>query len=634
MQFVQGFYIESAEIQITHAENNHVLERVEDNLRFQLSRHLEYRYQARNASVNIEGAELIGPSKMRFDWSAQCPFYRFPNYEFQLLRLYNTSANDNYLNTNRINASVDWSQALTIETQADQTFMELTISEGEGYYVWRVRPIGDFYPGNIANDKNWGIWSSTGLANDHVDMLKNAFENHDSRFYFNSFDYNYNWIHSRTFTEGGRIGETIQYANGIGHAVQSQSVVSSQSVKVVQQNLFDYSGRTVGSSLHTPAGNTVLGYKTGFLQNDNQETYTSSDFDSDNNRLSPGTLHGLVDDYYSSNNPEPVPSASGHGYSRVLFHADGKNRPKQSGSIGEVHRIQPPSVAKNALNFISQASSEELIKVFGDEAPADGQVWKTITRDENGLVSLQYLNAKGQKLATCLSHSQSSDSLVNSTYQENNRGFTIPVNGSIDVTGMRFSGTTSFELLEPGSSITLSQYRLSKQAFHWGCDQAGMQYCSTCEYSVSVELRGVDLEENTISFIQNGQQTDRYLLGEFMIEPDMAFDRSCTSADTMLNLNIAPPSLEPGIYYLSHTVSPAGNALVRHEQIADSLTNGWFENLLNTSLTGNPNENIHYFLEEDIQVLEASYGNDISRNSLLTSYLDQAVTQGSVNGIS
>ncbi|MES2140754.1 MAG: hypothetical protein V4511_13680, partial [Bacteroidota bacterium] len=129
-----------------------------------------------------------------FDWTPQC--YNAPNYEFQLLRLYNI--NSTFItDETTIDAYVDWNKALSIETGSSLSELKLTIPEGTGYYVWRVRPIGNAYEGGIANDRNWGPWNEDPIfIQGDIVPLTNAIS-YDNLFFYNQFDDDKNWIYSR-----------------------------------------------------------------------------------------------------------------------------------------------------------------------------------------------------------------------------------------------------------------------------------------------------------------------------------------------------------------------------------------------------------------------------------------------------
>src|SRR5690606_6050828 len=57
------------------------------------------------------------------------------------------------------NVSADWKKAARYAVDG-QFVYDLTLSEGEGFYAWRVRPVGDYYPGGRSDRRNYGTWSA------------------------------------------------------------------------------------------------------------------------------------------------------------------------------------------------------------------------------------------------------------------------------------------------------------------------------------------------------------------------------------------------------------------------------------------------------------------------------------------
>src|SRR5690606_35620769 len=111
----------------------------------------------------IDGAALSDPVEFTWRSKSGCAD-TFPNYQLQVLRLYNIGPT--LTDESEIKAVVDWGQALTVETGSGRRSIRLTLAEGTGYYLWRVHPIGSWYDGGIANDSNWGQWSPSAATGD------------------------------------------------------------------------------------------------------------------------------------------------------------------------------------------------------------------------------------------------------------------------------------------------------------------------------------------------------------------------------------------------------------------------------------------------------------------------------------
>jgi hypothetical protein len=123
------------------------------------------------------------------DGTTPCPDL-YPSFEVEVLRLYNTNPTYRDADT-KTQSVVDWKQAQRFITYGPSTFIDFTLAEGTGYYVWRVRPIGNYYPGGIANEKNWGCWSNAPAQGTAISIvsLPDMDSKQDKEFGGNKLDY-------------------------------------------------------------------------------------------------------------------------------------------------------------------------------------------------------------------------------------------------------------------------------------------------------------------------------------------------------------------------------------------------------------------------------------------------------------
>ena len=346
-----------------------------------------------------------------FTWTraAENPF---PAYQIQVLKLYNNDVLNNQDNT--INANIDWSKALTLETEcidgAAQNFL-LSISEGSGFYVWRVRPLGNFYKGGITNSLNWGTWSNAPANGEAVTLsLYDLNSAHPQYFYLIDQDDNKNWIYSRSFTEGNKIHEQVVYANGLQQAKQTQVRLSFEDdYKLVTQNIIDYSGRPSVVTMPVPIDETSSynqGYKENLVKNSNN-LYTADEFDTDTKVNTPSTVDENTNDYgyYSKSNADKqIPDAEGYPYSRTLYYNDGTGRVKEQATPGKAHMIGDQADMRHTVKTLySTPARDELLRIFGNEAPDENKVLKVVTIDQNGVASISYIGENGKVIATCTS---------------------------------------------------------------------------------------------------------------------------------------------------------------------------------------------------------------------------------------
>ena len=176
----------------------------------------------------------------------------------------------------KIKTKIEWNKALTIEVGNPETNLTIPIVEGRGYYVWRVRPIGNYYDGGIADSRNWGRWSNEVnniyLEGSTLDINNGVVPNNDYIFFYNQFDDTLNWIYSRTFSEGDpmspkfRMSEKMTYANGLQQIKQTQTHISSVQDVIANQTVYDYSGRPAITTLAAPLAADSFTYKPGFIK--------------------------------------------------------------------------------------------------------------------------------------------------------------------------------------------------------------------------------------------------------------------------------------------------------------------------------------------------------------------------------
>ena len=144
-----------------------------DSLRLQLKFRTHHRIKEElhsGVSFIANQVSAINSNQVKFSWyysypPSSCEEGNHPDYEIQVLRLHNMTEGSSYEQQTQIKGEVDWSNATSIHAGTGQGYIILTLAEGTGFYVWRVRPIGSWYTGGVADDRNWGEWTShSGLA--------------------------------------------------------------------------------------------------------------------------------------------------------------------------------------------------------------------------------------------------------------------------------------------------------------------------------------------------------------------------------------------------------------------------------------------------------------------------------------
>ncbi len=422
--------------------------------------------------------------RRNFVFSSPCSSTR--DYQFQMLKV----------NHNEI---IDWSRALNIELKnLETTAFPLNIMEGSGYYIWRVRAIGNKYEGNFGNSKNWGNWSSITGFTDGTTFDTLSFSSQNFIFKYTQTNENINFVYSRSFqesnpdeTNGFSTAEQISFVDGLNKLKQKQSLVNSKSASMVNQTIYDYSGRPAINTMPIPlTSKNHLEYYHSLVKDQYSNIYEASDFDQNSNLFSPSSVDptGPIS-YYDG---YVLPSPYGYPYARTIYSYDNLNRVKEQSGIGAVMRIQTSGDRHTTRTHYTAVAEDELIRVFGNEAPIAERVKKTITVDPNGSKSVTYLDEDDKVIATCLSATNSTllEKLPSYTESEFNVVDVITkkmlLNNSLAVTSKPFT------LLE--EILVDIDYEITPEQISTNCETV----CKNCDYKVNIKI--INMDEGTIAF--------------------------------------------------------------------------------------------------------------------------------------
>jgi hypothetical protein len=369
-------------------------------------------------------------SAVEFAWHLEtCSEFAWPLYELQVLRLYNEDDGVSDVTNPEVLeiSSVDWGDALSYLSANDAMDGHirdtLSIMQGTGYYIWRVRPIAnEFNPdAPFADSRNYGPWS-THIANATTLSLSNKNDisglGLPGMFYYSQFDEDKNWIYNRVFADDG-VGqqalESIIYADQLLNPKQSQTYSPSNDTTVITQSVSDYVGRTTLSSLPVPVGGGI-GFKDDFMVNGSGEPYSAKDFDAVSNLENPEPVNqsaGEYFEYYDGSRSDGVPYSDGKPFMRSIYATDGTGRLLETGLAGDTLGIK--TTRKHTVrNYVTQATEEELFRMFGSEAPKESKVIKEMNVDQNGVCHISYKLTDGKVIATCVQ-----DAVVNPELNDN-----------------------------------------------------------------------------------------------------------------------------------------------------------------------------------------------------------------------
>lgn len=487
----------------------------------------------------------------------------YPMAELQLLRLYNES--ESYRSEKaKIKATVDWSKAQRMYLYGYAQEATFTLAEGTGYYAWRVRPIGNKHEGGAANPLNWGCWSASPddgevidesgtVVGTNVNAIR-ADHGAYSVFHYTQFDADKNWQFSRAFMEdkdgGAGIVERMMYASRSGRVVQEQAAIKSSGDVVVSQTVQDYQGRPLLKTLPTPAdrvGTTPanIQYRAEILgKTSSTSPYTAREYDGSSTATAPESADGRTPTYYGGT--VLVPHSNGYPFTREVLSNDPLARPVESSGPGSALKIGAGHTAKTKY---AQATEEELISMFGMDAPNDSSVAKTISIDQNGVVSLTYTRNDGKVIATCLLLTGPNENL-------------LELNDRSNMDTIKQSDTLRRGIAEADGKIVATQdfylfdernvefkYFLDPQDFTASC----ASFCRSCDYALSLEV----VSES----------------GSVVLGPTSATIDSSTCPSAGTYTYPTSRTLAPGKYTMRRTLTPKQVTPMRVEKYVEDVRN-------------------------------------------------------------
>ncbi len=465
--------------------------------------------------VSLSTQAITSPcssNPVTLSWQAKNCGDDVPGYEVQIMRLYNTSSTYEDIEE-AVSTTINWDHALSILTESSNTSLSLTLTEGTGYYIWRVRPIGTYYENGYGNSQNWGNWSD---AYDESDGTKTYSKTTDLSstekkfmFYYQQFDTDKNWIYNRTFTEQNKIAEGISYGTGLGQLVQTQRKLQEIDSVLMSQTVYDYVGRPAIQSMVAPVNQDSLGYHKMLIQDTSGNAYNVQDFDVNSRTKfaddldsvpiweNPLPMVGPINNYFSDLNSDiNIPAADSFAFSRTLYHQDG--RVKKQSLFGAEHRMGlydqtyiDGGMQRTVRTYYSAVSDTALLKVFGNQAPADSSVYKIVRVDPNEMPTVEYKTLDGKTIATCListgDHPLLDDISTNTIYETKQIKSTVQLN---DYTLLK---EASIYFADPTVTPTYAYY-FNVKDFKANC----VDYCSTCDYTLNIY--GIREETNELKF--------------------------------------------------------------------------------------------------------------------------------------
>lgn len=300
-------------------------------------------------------------------------------------------------------------------TLSDNCYSLPNVFEREGL-LFRVRAKG-FISDDYENIRtgNWSCSLPSGQCDDYSNVKAYFWS---SKIDLSSHEQDsLNWQVVTSYAEEGKRKDVVTYMDGTMRSRQTVTAINSYQNVLVAETFYDHQGRPAIQALPAPVHQDMrLKYRQNFNQNLTGQPFSKQDFDLDNecsaavNRMNDGSgaSHYYSSAFYNNlsqqdkeQNPHHayIPQSDGYPYVQTEYTADNTGRIARQGGAGEEYQLGSGHETKYYYGVPSQ---EELDLLFGLNVGYANHYKKNMVVDPNGQVSISYLDAKGNTIATAL----------------------------------------------------------------------------------------------------------------------------------------------------------------------------------------------------------------------------------------
>ncbi|MBC7775244.1 MAG: hypothetical protein H7246_07385 [Phycisphaerae bacterium] len=378
----------------------------------------------------------------------------------------------------------------------------------QGYLLYRVRGIGR-NPGDNFVSSLPGRWScgqanclpscsdASGKVVDYINQYRHGIGHEKDK---------KNWQAATTYAEEGKRKTVVSYFDGTMRNRQSVTGLSSEKLTLVGETFYDHQGRAGVQALPAPApaNNATLRYYSNFNQNLATKPYSRADFDVTLPNCKTGAGEMLpnnsgASNYYSAFNPdhgksmdENIPEAEKFPFTHTEYTPDNTGRITRQGGVGPTHQIGSGHETKY---FYAVPHQEELDRIFGSEVGKAIHYKKNGVIDANSQLSLSYLDAKGNTIATALAGrppvvvAANGDTLPRLVPLDSYKPVTI----TVDLLAHNRKDTDKYALvMEETEIVTFNSnyvFNYEMRPEHLDVtDCEGTEYCLDCIYELELKI--------------------------------------------------------------------------------------------------------------------------------------------------
>ncbi|MBL7807377.1 MAG: RHS repeat protein [Saprospiraceae bacterium] len=300
--------------------------------------------------------------------------------------------------------------------QVKSSPFKLPLVYERGHLLFRIRGIGrsplDKFIAPVA-----GLWSCSGgiACSGLVSNFPSPFQYEITQALVYEND-KMNWRAVANYAEEGKRKTAVSHLDGTLNNRQTVTVLSTDRMAIVGEQILDFQGRAAIQVLPTPVNNPTIKFYRNFNQNQTPIIpYSREHFDKDQTGCTAyaapmrsdntSTPNQGASNYYSPSNMVKtsiqayLPDALGYPFTQTEFMPDNTGRIRRQAGVGEKHRL---GSGHETRYFYGTPGQEELDRLFGNEVGDAEHYKKNMVEDANKQLSISYLDPKGNVVATAL----------------------------------------------------------------------------------------------------------------------------------------------------------------------------------------------------------------------------------------
>jgi hypothetical protein len=290
----------------------------------------------------------------------------------------------------------------------DSMSYKIPIVYPRGYVIFRVRMVRP-----DASQYRYPVYGNWSLSN--VNGVVSALSNgtHYYRVATPHLGDSLNWNYAIQFAEGGKYKHVLSYYDGLLKNRQTITRFNSSPDKLlVTENIYDYEGRAAISTLPSVVKSPAFKFQDSVsISSQTNLPYQAIDFDQkpttcpDNSVIPPFINQSRANYYYSTLNTDTmgaqkyVPQANGYPFVHTQLSPGFSDRVDRQGGAGPLLQINN---GHDAANYYATTEQKNINSLFGLNAGIASYYNKTVSKDQNGQLSMAIKDFRGKLVATSL----------------------------------------------------------------------------------------------------------------------------------------------------------------------------------------------------------------------------------------